>query len=261
LRIDAANQARSVFDLGKYLATDCENLQGEAVNPCYLNGDNFNEVEMLPTLIATNNINGICYVYLAKSLLAYLFGEYESAWEYSQKFEQYEQGAAGLLIVPLRNFYQSLSLLALCHQANEVQQQIYLQKVTENQAKNAGMGIPCACHYQHKYNLIVAEQARVTGDQLQAADYYEMAIQEAIANGYVQEAAIANELAAKFYLDWNKEKVAQAYMQEAYYCYARWGAKAKTNDLEKTLSPTSQTDPATTTTQSQSFRNDCDYHP
>ena len=40
-------------------------------------------------------------------------------------------------------------------------------------------------------------------------------------------------IVAKFYLDWGKEKVAQAYIQEAYYCYARWGAKAKVGDLEK----------------------------
>ncbi|MDZ7949885.1 AAA family ATPase [Nostoc sp. DedQUE09] len=209
------------------------NLQGEAANPCCLIGKHFHEVEMLPTLIETNNINGICYVYLAKTLLAYLLGEYESAWEYSQKFEQYEQGAAGLLIVPLRNFYQSLSLLALCSQVNEAQQQLYLQKVAENQSKMQEWATHAAVNYQHKYNLILAEQARVTGDRLQAADYYEIAIQEAIANGYVQEAAIANELAAKFYLEWGKEKAAEGYLQQAYYSYARWGAKAKTDDLEK----------------------------
>ncbi|MEH2199581.1 ATP-binding sensor histidine kinase [Nostoc sp.] len=209
------------------------NLQGEAANPCCLIGKHFHEVEMLPTLIETNNINGICYVYLAKTLLAYLFGEYESAWEYSQKFEQYEQGAAGLLIVPLRNFYQSLSLLALCSQVNEAQQQLYLHKVAENQSKMQEWAAHAPVNYQHKYNLILAEQARVTGDRLQAADYYEIAIQEAIANDYVQEAAIANELAAKFYLEWGKEKAAEGYLQQAYYCYARWGAKAKNDDLEK----------------------------
>ncbi|MGB3638249.1 MAG: AAA family ATPase [Rivularia sp. (in: cyanobacteria)] len=34
---------------------------------------------------------------------------------------------------------------------------------------------------------------------------------------------------------WNsqKDKIAATYMQEAYYCYARWGAKAKIDDLEK----------------------------
>ncbi|MEM1172445.1 MAG: ATP-binding protein, partial [Cyanobacteria bacterium P01_H01_bin.35] len=48
-----------------------------------------------------------------------------------------------------------------------------------------------------------------------------------------QEEAIANELAAKFYLNWGKKKIAAGYIQEAYYCYARWGAKAKTSDLAK----------------------------
>ncbi|NER79625.1 MAG: PAS domain S-box protein, partial [Leptolyngbya sp. SIO1D8] len=32
--------------------------------------------------------------------------------------------------------------------------------------------------------------------------------------------------------DWDKVKVAAGYMQEAYYCYSRWGAKAKVADLE-----------------------------
>jgi GAF domain-containing protein len=124
-------------------------------------------------------------------------------------------------------------LLALCSQVNEAQQQLYLQKVAENQSKMQEWAAHAPVNYQHKYNLILAEQARVTGDRLQAADYYEIAIQEAIANDYIQEAAIANELAAKFYLEWGKEKAAEGYLQQAYYCYARWGAKAKTDDLEK----------------------------
>ncbi|NER06997.1 MAG: GAF domain-containing sensor histidine kinase, partial [Okeania sp. SIO3C4] len=48
-----------------------------------------------------------------------------------------------------------------------------------------------------------------------------------------QEEALGNELVAKLYLDWGKEKIAAIYMQEAYYCYARWGAKAKTDQLEQ----------------------------
>lgn len=62
---------------------------------------------------------------------------------------------------------------------------------------------------------------------------YDRAISLAKENEYIQEEALSNELAAKFYLDWGKGKIAQVYMQEAYYCYARWGAKAKAEDLEK----------------------------
>lgn len=49
-------------------------------------------------------------------------------------------------------------------------------------------------NYQHKYNLVLAKQARVNGDRLQAAAYYEIAIQEAIANGYLQKTAIAGSI-------------------------------------------------------------------
>ncbi|MDY7014300.1 MAG: GAF domain-containing protein, partial [Cyanobacteriota bacterium] len=49
----------------------------------------------------------------------------------------------------------------------------------------------------------------------------------------IQEEALANELAAQFYLDWGKEKIARVYLTDAYYAYARWGAKAKVEDLEQ----------------------------
>ncbi|WP_442942160.1 ATP-binding protein [Nostoc sp.] len=66
-----------------------------------------------------------------------------------------------------------------------------------------------------------------------AMELYDRSISLAKENGYIQEEALANELVAKLYLELGKEKVAQVYMQEAYYCYAKWGAKAKTDDLEK----------------------------
>ncbi|MEO1622811.1 MAG: ATP-binding protein, partial [Cyanobacteria bacterium J06632_3] len=53
------------------------------------------------------------------------------------------------------------------------------------------------------------------------------------ANDYIQEEALANELAAQFYISWGKQKVAAGYLQEAYYGYARWEAYAKTKALER----------------------------
>jgi len=82
--------------------------------------------------------------------------------------------------------------------------------------------------------LLEAEWYRVLGDFVKAIEMYDCAIAGAKANEYIQEEALANELAAKFYLEWGKEKIAATYMQEAYYGYARWGAKAKTDHLEQT---------------------------
>jgi hypothetical protein len=80
---------------------------------------------------------------------------------------------------------------------------------------------------------VKAEQARVCGDRWAAMDAYEQAIQGARAHEYLQEEALANELAAKFYLADGKVKIAAGYLQDAYDCYSHWGAQAKTLQLNR----------------------------
>ncbi|MBD2360083.1 AAA family ATPase [Anabaena minutissima FACHB-250] len=208
------------------------NLRAKADDPQMLVGESFDETVTLPSLIQSRNTNGICYVYLAKSFLAYLFGADQQAVEYASLFEEYEQGAAGLLIVPLKNFYQSLSMLSLYSKLDSHQQSNYLDKITNNQQKMQKWAGHAPLNYQHKFYLVAAERHRVLEDKIPAIELYDQAIALAKTNGYIQDAALANELAAKFYLQWGKEKVAAGYMQEAYYYYAHWGSLAKTDDLE-----------------------------
>nr|WP_202895445.1 hypothetical protein [Iningainema tapete] len=55
-------------------------------------------------------------------------------------------------------------------------------------------------NFQHKYELVEAEKARVLGQIIEAEHFYEQAISGASNNGYIQEEALAYELAANFYL-------------------------------------------------------------
>ncbi|MBD2297957.1 ATP-binding sensor histidine kinase [Nostoc sp. FACHB-190] len=212
------------------------NLRGKAENVMTLVGTSFDETVTLPALIQSRNVNGICYVYLAKLLLCYLFGDIETAREYASKFEEYEQGAAGLLITPLKNFYQSLSLLSEYSSPDTLTTTVDLEKVAKNQQSMQIWADHAPANYLHKFQLIEAETYRVLGKYYEAGDLYDRAIALAQANGYLQEQALAYELAAKFYLAWGKEKIATTYMQEAYYGYAHWGAEAKTKDLESRYS-------------------------
>jgi PAS domain S-box-containing protein len=93
-------------------------------------------------------------------------------------------------------------------------------------AQNAPM------NYLHKWYLVEAERQRVLGNKAEAIEMYDRAISGAKENKFLNEEALANELAAKFYWEWSKEKLAQTYMIEAYYCYVQWGATAKVTDLE-----------------------------
>ncbi len=88
-------------------------------------------------------------------------------------------------------------------------------------------------NFQHKYDLVEAEKARVLGQLWEAVEYYEKAIAGARENEYLQEEALAYELAAKFYLAQRLEKHAKTYLQEAYYRYQRWGALTKLKQLEQ----------------------------
>ncbi|MEA5621564.1 AAA family ATPase [Nostoc sp. UHCC 0251] len=208
------------------------NLLGRSSHQYYLNGIDFDETEMLTHLHNNHNHQSLFSIYVAKTTILYTFGQYEQAVINAEKACEYMGGAFGLLLVVGHNFYYSLSLLAN-YSSCEDQQECWLNQVVTNQKLMHYWAGYAPVNFQHKYDLVEAETARVMGDKLKAMEYYDRAISLAKANGYIQEEALSNELAAKFYLGWGKEKVAQAYMQQAYYCYARWGAKAKVEDLEK----------------------------
>jgi predicted ATPase/signal transduction histidine kinase/serine/threonine protein kinase len=128
-------------------------------------------------------------------------------------------------------FYDSLIALALIHDSKtewEAQQ----QRIQTNQTQLQNWAKYAPMNYQHKVDLVGAETYRTLGQRAEAIELYDRAIAGARENDYIQEEALANELAAKFYLDWGKANIAAVYMQSAYAGYARWGAKAKTADLE-----------------------------
>jgi signal transduction histidine kinase len=62
---------------------------------------------------------------------------------------------------------------------------------------------------------------------------YDQAIKAAEENEFVYNEAIANELAAKFWLSLEKSNFAKLYLKRAYYLYNQWGAKRKTELLSQ----------------------------
>ncbi|MBI5544297.1 MAG: PAS domain S-box protein, partial [Deltaproteobacteria bacterium] len=65
-----------------------------------------------------------------------------------------------------------------------------------------------------------------------ALDHYDRAIQLAGENQYIQEEALANELAGRFWLGRHKDDFARLYLQRAREGYAQWQAFAKVKALE-----------------------------
>ncbi|MCT7982647.1 AAA family ATPase [Laspinema sp. A4] len=212
------------------------NLQGELPNPWLLIGDSFDEERLLPTLIESNNTMSVFAAYLAKTILCYLFGEYERAVYYAALAENYQHGVVGLLSVNEHNFYQSLALLALYPQGTPAQKIQGLVRVQLAQQKMKRWALHAPQNYRHKYELVEAEKARVLGRTVAAMNHYDRAIKSARKYGYIQEAAIACERAGEFYQQLNLDKITSTYITEAYYAYLRWGATRKASELDATYS-------------------------
>jgi predicted ATPase/GAF domain-containing protein len=208
------------------------NLLGRSKNPSHLIGDAYNEEQCLPLAIKANDRVGIHLLYLNKLILCYLFGEEHQAAQNAVRAEQYLDGVTAMVVVPLFHFYDSLAHLGVFAEASKSEKEVLLNRVKTNQEKMKKWADNAPMNYLHKYELVEAENARVLGQNWEAAQLYELAISGARENGYLQEEALAYELAAKFYEACGMDKFAQTYMSEAYYAYTRWGATAKVKDLE-----------------------------
>ncbi|MEG4092637.1 AAA family ATPase [Microcoleus sp. Pol12B4] len=205
--------------------------EASTLSDCLI-GSAYDETVMIPKHHQNNDLTAIALAYIYKLLLAYSWGNYTAAIDHIAKAKPYLMAISGQIFAPIFYLYAALTHLALLPTQSEQEQASILAVVETDQstlhqwAKNAPM------NYLHKWYLVEAERQRVLGNKAEAIEMYDRAIYGAKDNKFVNEEALANELAAKFYWEWGKEKLAQTYMIEAYYCYVQWGATAKVKDLE-----------------------------
>jgi predicted ATPase/signal transduction histidine kinase/CheY-like chemotaxis protein len=209
------------------------NLMGRSENPSRLRGEVYDAEKMLPIHYQANDKTAIFSAHFCSLFLSYLFEEYEQAANHAALGAEHLEGGIGLLTYSLFHFYDSLTQLALYPDAPAAEQKKQLEKVAANQEKLEHWAAHAPMNYLHKFYLVEAEHARVLGEDGQAREYYDQAIDLARENEYLNEEALAYELAGKFYLAKGRRQVAQLYLRNAHYAYQRWGALAKVKHLEE----------------------------
>ncbi|MBP7281409.1 MAG: AAA family ATPase [Leptospiraceae bacterium] len=204
-------------------------LQGKTESPTSLNNSEFSEEEYIKNFSAFGSPTS--YFYLRRFQLFYLFGEYEKSLKILPDVEKYFLHMPAHIAYTEFFFYKALLFLSLSTSSNEEEQKRRDEIFAEAYGLLKLWSEHCEDNFLHLLLLVEAEKARVEGRDLEAMQLYEKAIESARKYEYIQNAAIANELACKFYMSKGLEKVAATYLKDAQYLYGFWGATAKVKQI------------------------------
>lgn len=218
--------ATSTFDALRIVAAHLSDDHGHGIASMEA------DAPFLARCVQENSLYAFGYYHVAKCQALYLDQEYERALEAALEAGKLRAFMSGMIYVSVLDLYHSLSLLALRPRRSPAQQEEDWRRIEALQAQLAIWADSCPETFRHKHALLGAEIARVQGDALAAMDRYLLAIELAEQNGFRQDVALANELAARFFQARGQTPYAMLHLREARYSYALWGAQRKVAMLD-----------------------------
>lgn len=209
------------------------NFKEVTEEPDILIGSHFDEEAYLPAAQAANDLTGRHFLSSVKLMLGYHFDVSHKFLDYISEAEEFSIGGTGGLPLASNEFYSSLSRLRLYTDLGPDAQKEALIKVDNSLQLMAIWSQSAPTTFQHIYDLIEAERARVLNETDKAIYHYEQAIQDAHEEGFTHDEALANELYARFWAERENDRQAGQFMREAQSLYLKWGASAKADHLIK----------------------------
>jgi diguanylate cyclase (GGDEF)-like protein/PAS domain S-box-containing protein len=179
-----------------------------------------------------NSWYAICAFLVHQAQVFYLYEEYGKALSCISEAKELISYIPASIVTVEQNVYESLLFLHQCIH-NPKNKKKYINTINENQLQLKQWADNCPENFLHLFLLVKAEIARMRGKEPETMKLYDQAIAAARENGFTRHEALANELAAKFYLELGVKKIAILHMTEAHYGYKMWGAIRKVQHLEK----------------------------
>lgn len=189
-----------------------------------------------------------CWYWIRKLQARYIAGDFVTAIDAASKAQRLLWTSSSFFEEAEFHFYGALAKAAYrdCGSADERAQHIAAVAAHHKQLRVWAEN--CPENFENRAALVGAELARLEGRKLDAEHLYEQAIQSARANGFVHTEALANELAARFYAARGFEKISRVYLQDARYCFLRWGAGGKVRQLDELYPQLGKQEPVPTPT-------------
>lgn len=211
-----------------------ENLRTAPGDPTQINGSICDAEATLSQWRQVNDLNRLGIHNVGQMLLYYLFDEFDAAIKCAEEGKKYLEAIMGQIFVSEYYYYYSLSLIAACFGSDRRPRRRYINQIRSNQKKMKKWAHHAPENFGHQYCLIEAGLAAICGSFEKAVTFFNQAINKANQTEFLQDQAITNEFAGKFWLKAENPEIATIFLTRAYQCYMRWGATSKVRWLEKT---------------------------
>ncbi len=209
------------------------NMQGRTSTFSTFSAAQFDEATFEAQLTGDRMTLMICSYWILKLKARYLSGDYVEALAAADKAKPLLSAAAGQIQL-LDYFYcAALTVAALYENASADEQSGWRELLRAHQEQLREWAENYPPTFADKHALVLAEIARLEGRYFDAMQLYEQAIQSAHENDFIQNEALAHEVAARFYLARGFETIAHTYLRNARNCYDRWGAHGKVKQLDE----------------------------
>jgi len=222
--------SHEAYELWYQLLTD---LNTTTEDITLIKGEYFNEEITPDQWYESGNFTAYGFYIVAKQIVLYHHNKFEEAISISKKGLLNLDAIMGMIFVPEFIFYFSLSMTAHYPSADSATKKKYLKELKTNLKKMKKWMLHGPENYEHKYLLMKAEYEVIRNNIKAAGNLYTDSVNCALKNGFLQDEALANELAAQYYMNLEMEKYASNFITQAYNSYKKWGLRYKEIELEK----------------------------
>jgi predicted ATPase/signal transduction histidine kinase/ActR/RegA family two-component response regulator len=196
-------------------------------------GERFDEAAFEAQLTSASTPTVICLHWIRKLKMRYLSGDFAEAQAAAEKAKELLWSSSVQLQLLDYFYYAALTVAALYEKASADEQTGWRELLTAHREQLREWTENHPPTFADKHALVSAEIARIEGRTVDAMHLYEQAIQSACENGFVQNEALACELAARYYAVHGFEMIAHAYLGKARNRYERWGAHGMVRRLDE----------------------------
>ncbi|HYO64505.1 MAG TPA: ATP-binding protein, partial [Archangium sp.] len=232
-RLDFVSKAgfEPIRELLQCMQRYVQQLRGLSPSFGSLSGEGFDEASFeagLPSAQTTTQ----CLYWLAQAQARFLRGAWPEALAAAEKSFELRQASTGMIHLLDLHLFRSLALAACFGTMSLEARRSAVEAIWIHQMQLAEWAVHCPSTFLAPERLVSAELSRILGQEGEALRAYEQAFQSAREHGFVQMAALAAELAARFWREREISTLAEAYARKARDAYVHWGAHGKVRHLD-----------------------------